>query len=193
MTTDAFRPEFETKAFDDALAAGKLKVGSILTFIGYVGVFVGYLTIFLISLLTVGFLEIRQANMADFNALIAVLEQRDGYADDHLKKALASLKAEQDAYRSRIDSLVCYDIAGATVVMDNARAAEFANAQATSTNAKTCAEIKQTLQRHANELALTEDEMQFRAANLAFYYDQYEDGIYTEGTTNNPRAAAVGL
>ncbi len=177
MTSDAFRPEFETKVFDDALAASKFKVGSIPTFIGYVGVFVGYLTIFLISLLTVGFLEIRQANMADFNALIAVLEQRDGYADDHVKKALASLRAEQDSYRSRIDSLVCYDIGGATVVMDNPRAAELANAQATSTNAKTCAEIKQTLQRHANELALTEDEMQFRAANLAFYYDQYRDGI----------------
>src|SRR6266446_6467553 len=177
MTSDAFRPEFDTKAFDGALAARKLKFASILTFIGYVGVFVGYLTIFLISLLTVGFLEIRQANMADFNALIAVLEQRDGYADDHLKKALASLRAEHEAYRSRIDSLVCYDIAGATVVTDNARAAELANAEATSTNPKTCAEIKQTLQRHANELALTEDEMQFRAANLAFYYDQYKDGI----------------
>src|SRR6266481_1032347 len=177
MTSDAFRPEFDTKAFDGARAAGKLKFASILTFIGYVCFFVGYLTIFLISLLTVGFLEIRQANMADFNALIAVLEQRDGYADDHLKKALASLRAEHDAYRSQIDSLVCYDIAGATVVTDNARAAELANAEATSTNPKTCTEIKQTLQRHANELALTEDEMQFRAANLAFYYDQYKDGI----------------
>ena len=177
MTSDAFRPEFETKAFDSAFATSKLKVGSILTFIGYVGVFVGYLTIFLISLLTVSFLEIRQANMADFNALIAVLEQRDGYADDHLKKALADLRAQHDAYRSRIDSLVCYDIAGATVVMDNAHAAELPNAEAASTSPKTCAEIKQTLQRHANELALTEDEMHFRAANLAFYYDQYRDGI----------------
>src|SRR6266481_386844 len=119
MTSDAFRPEFDTKAFDGARAAGKLKFASILTFIGYVGVFVGYLTIFLISLLTVGFLEIRQDNMADFNALTAVLKQRDGYADDHVKKALASLRAEQDSYRSRSDSLVCYDIGGATVVMDN--------------------------------------------------------------------------
>src|ERR1700737_3786241 len=103
MTSDAFRPEFDTIAFDGALAASKLKVGWILTFIGYVGVFVGYLTIFLISLLTVGFLEIRQANMADFNALIAVLEERDGLAADHLKKALASLRAKQTAYRSRMN------------------------------------------------------------------------------------------
>src|SRR6266436_4009164 len=116
MTTDAFRPEFETKAFDDALAAGKLKVGSILTFIGYVGVFVGYLTIFLISLLTVGFLEIRQANMADFNSLIAMLEERDGYADGHLDDPLKQVQAEHDfTYQASVD-LVCPDSAGATVI-----------------------------------------------------------------------------
>ena len=177
MTTDAFRAGFDPKTFDGVFATGKLSLASIVKFIGYVGVFVGYLVIFTVSLLTVGFLEIRQANMADFNALIAVLEQRDGYADDHLKKALANLRAQHDAYRSRIDSFVCYDIAGATVVMDNASAAELPNAQATSTNPKTCGEIKQTLQRHANELALTEDEMQFKAANLSFYYNQYRDGI----------------
>jgi hypothetical protein len=78
MTSDAFRTEFNANAFDALLAAGKLKLASIATFIGYVGVFIGYFTIFVISLLAVGFLEIRQANMTDFNALIAVLEQRDG-------------------------------------------------------------------------------------------------------------------
>jgi len=177
MTSDAFRPQFETKSFDGVFAAGKLKFAWIVTFIGYVGVFVGYLTIFLISLLTVGFLEIRQSNMSDFNALIAMLEQRDGYADDRLKKALATISAEHDAYRSRIDSLVCFNIAGATVVTESGRAAELANSEATSTNPKTCDQIKETLQRHANELALTEDEMRFRSVNLAFYYDQYRDGI----------------
>jgi hypothetical protein len=177
MTADAFRPEFDTKAIDSVFTAGKQKLGSLITFIGYVGVFVGYLTIFLISLLTVGFLEIREANMTDFNALIAVLEQRDGYKGDHLKRALDGLNAEREAYRSRIDSLVCFDLAGATVVTENARVAELANSEASATNPKTCAEIKATLQRHANELALTEDEMRFRFANLPFWYDQYKDGI----------------
>jgi len=89
MTTDTFQPEFTPKIFDAVLASGKLKFGAILTFIGYAGVFVGYLMIFMVSLLTVGFLEIRQANMNDFNALIAVLDQRDRYNDDHhLEKAL---------------------------------------------------------------------------------------------------------
>src|SRR6266436_6474126 len=175
MTSDAFRPEFDTKVFDDALAASKFKVGSIPTFIGYVGVFVGYLTIFMISLFTVGFLEIRQANMADFNALIAVLEQRDGYKDRHFEAALDRVRTERDSYRSWIDSLVCFDIAGTTVVTESGRASEAGNAEASRTNPKTCEEIKQTLQRHVNELSLTEDDVRFRSANLEFYYDQYKD------------------
>jgi hypothetical protein len=177
MTTEIFRPEFEPKALDGVLATSKLGILPILTFIGYTGVFIGYAVIFIISLLTVGFLEIRQANMADFNALIAVLEQRDGYKDRHLDAALAGVRAEQDAYRSWIDSLVCFDIAGATVVTESGRASEAGNAEASSTNPKTCAEIKQTLQRHVNELSLTEDDVRFRSANLEFYYDQYKDGI----------------
>src|SRR5882762_2196459 len=101
MTADAFRTGFGPKTFDDVLATGKLRLASILTFIGYVGVFVGYIIIFTVSLLTVGFLEIRQANMSDFNALIAVLEQRDGYfeKDGRVKKAamvaLDTLKAQR--------------------------------------------------------------------------------------------------
>jgi len=177
MTSDAFRPEFDTKAYDGTFAANKLKFGPILTFIGYVGVFVGYVTILIISLLTVAFLEIRQANVSDFNALIAMLEQRDGYADDHLARELALLTAERDAYRSRIDSLVCFDVAGGTVVTESGSVAELASSEPGSTNRKSCAEIKATLQRHANELALIEDEIRFRSANLAFYYDQYKDGI----------------
>jgi hypothetical protein len=177
MTSDAFRTEFNANSFDGLFATVKLRLASIRTFIGYVGVFIGYLAIFLVSLLTVGFLEIRQANMTDFNGLIAVLEQRDRYADNHLNTALATLSAERDRYRARIDSLVCFDIAGTTVVTDNGHAAELANSETASTNPKTCAEIKSTLQRHANELSLTEAEMRFRSANLAFYYDQYKDGI----------------
>jgi len=177
MTSDAFRTEFNANAFDGLFAVGKLKLASIATFIGYASVFIGYLTIFVISLLTVGFLEIRQANMTDFNALIAVLEQRDRYADDHLQKALATLNAERDGYRARIDSLVCFDIDDTTVLTGNTHTAELANSEATSTNPKTCAEIKSALQRHANELSLAEDETRFKSANLALYYDQYKDGI----------------
>ena len=178
MTSDTFRPEFDPKTLNGALTAGKLKQTSILTFIGYAGVFVGYLVIFIVSLLTVGFLEIRQANMTDFNALIAVLDQRDRYnKDHHLEKTLDDFSAQREAYRAWIDSLACADIAATTVVTGNGRAGEPGNPQASSTNPKTCAEIKETLQRHATELSLTEDEVRFKAANLAFFYDQYKDGI----------------
>jgi len=130
------------------------------------------------SLLTVGFLEIRQANMRDFDALIAVLDQRDRYhLDDHLKKTLDEFGAKREAYRSWIDSLDCVKISGATAVTESGRATEAGILQASSTNPKTCAEIKETLQRHANELSLTEEEVRFKAANLAFFYDQYKDGI----------------
>ena len=160
MTTDALRPEFETKSFDGAFTEGKFKFATVLTFIGYVAVFVGYAVIFIVSLITIGFLEIRQANMTQFNDLISNLETRDRYAGDYFKTALAALSAEREAYRSSIDSLVCFDIAG------------------TSSGAtKTCAEIKETLQRHLNELASIEDETQWKSANLALYYDKYKDGI----------------
>jgi hypothetical protein len=178
MTSDAFRPEFRTETLEGVLAAGKSRVGPFLTFIGYAGVFLGYTTIFLISLFTVGFLEIRQANMTDFNALIAVLEQRDAYEDHRLDAALARFAKERDAHRVWIDSLVCYDIAAATAGTENGRAGEPGNhPEGSSANTKTCAEIKATLQRHANELSLTEDDVRFKSANLAFYYEQYKDGI----------------
>jgi len=178
MTTDTFQPEFTPKIFDAVLAPGKLKFGAILTFIGYAGVFVGYLMIFMVSLLTVGFLEIRQANMNDFNALIAVLDQRDRYNENHhLEKALDEFSAQRQSYRSWINSLDCAEISGMTAVTESGRPAEAGSPEASSTHPKTCDEIKQTLREHANELSLTEEQMRFKAANLAFFYDQYKDGI----------------
>ncbi len=177
MTSDTFRPGLDPKTFDVLLATGKSRFVPILNFIGYVGVFVGYTVIFVISLLTVGFLEIRQANMSDFNALIAVLEQRDRYAaDDHYDKSLAQFSEKRGAYVSWMQSPLCSDI-GATNVVKPVLENQSGDPEASSTNPKTCAEIKEKLQRHAHELSLTEDEIRFRSANLAFYYDQYKDGI----------------
>jgi len=177
MTAATFRPEFDPMTLNTALNSGKLKLASVLTFIGYASVFAGYLIIFMVSLLTVGFLEIRQANMADFNSLIAVLEERDGYADGHLDDPLKRVKDEHDfAYQASVD-LVCADSAGATVITGNQRSTEAGDPRASKTNPKTCAETKQLLLQHANELSLTEREVRFRKANFPFYYDQYKDGI----------------
>ena len=80
--------EVTPKIFDRVPTMGMSRLVSGLNFVKYAAVFAGYFVIFIIAFMTVGFLEIRQANMEDFNALIAVLEQRDGYADSHLDKAL---------------------------------------------------------------------------------------------------------
>ena len=177
MTAATFRPEFDPMTLNTTLNLGKLKLALVLTFIGYASVFAGYLIIFMVSLLTVGFLEIRQANMADFNSLIAVLEERDGYADGHLDDPLKRVKDEHDfAYQASVD-LVCADSAGATVITGNQRSTEAGDPRASKTNPKTCAETKQLLLQHANELSLTEREVRFRKANFPFYYDQYKDGI----------------
>jgi hypothetical protein len=171
MTTDAFRTGFDPKTFDGVFPTGKLRLASILTFIEYTGVFVGYIVIFIISLLTVGFLEIRQGNMTDFNSLIAALEQRDRYRGDYLDNQMDLLRKRHDEYLRHIDSLVCYDISGATVVTENGHADELANSEST------CAAIKETLQRRANELELTEAKVLYQAANFELYYDKYKDGI----------------
>jgi hypothetical protein len=181
MTSDTFRPDLDLKVFSGTFAA-KLKSVPVFTCMGYILVFIGYTTIFTVSLLTVGFLEIRQANMSDFNALIAVLEQRDGYEDHHLDKALDRVRYERDAYKARIESFSCIETAGAAIVPDNQRTARLVSASQdgdseTLGTPVTCAEIKERYQRHANELALVEDEGRFRSANFAFYYENYKNGI----------------
>jgi hypothetical protein len=166
MATDAFQAEFVRKPANGGLAI-----------IAYTGVFAGYTVIFVISLLTVGFLEIRQANMGDFNALIAVLEERDGYADGHLSDPLKRAQAERDFAYWASANLDCRDSSGATNVKKLGRATQADDSRTSTTNPETCAQIKEALRRHANELSVTEAEIRFRQANFPFYYDQYKDGI----------------
>jgi hypothetical protein len=176
MTADALDQEFGSAPMDGVLADRKSTLASVFTFAAYVGVFVGYMTIFLVSLLTVGFLEIRQANMSDFNALIATLEQRDRYADNHLDQTADNVRAELDAYRKWVASPVCFDIAGTPAAAENGAAAR-SGLDGAGGDPKTCSELKQALELHANQLSLTEDEVRFKSANLPLYYDQYQDGI----------------
>jgi hypothetical protein len=176
MTSDAFRPGFDRKPFSDVLATAKLRLVSILTFIGYSGFFVGYAVIFLISLFNLGFLEIRQANIGDFNALVAVVEQRDRAAGGQ-QVALHQVRAQRDAYRSWIASFDCFEITGTTAATEGGRATESGASGRSNTNTPTCAEIKEKLQQHANQLALTEDDIRFGLVGITLYFDQYVDGI----------------
>jgi hypothetical protein len=174
MTADTFQPGFAPKMFDRIPAMGVPRLASILGFVKYAAVFAAYIAIFVISFMTVGFLEIRQANMQDFNALIAVLEQRDGYADRHLHNELERLRREIVTYALTIDSFACPD--GANPIKP---ASDRSNGDqgASHANSKTCAEAKEAARQHYIELSLAEDAARFRLANLPFYYDQYKDGI----------------
>ena len=165
MTADTFQSGFAPKIFDRIPSMGMSRLIPALNFIKYAFVFTGYLVIFIISFMTVGFLEIRQANMEDFNALIAVLEQRDGYADRHVDNDLVQLRTEIGSYGLMLDTFACPE-----GTSPNPQAASNANL-------KTCAEAKEAARQHYIELALAEDAARFRLANLPFYYDQYRDGI----------------
>jgi hypothetical protein len=159
MTADTFRSGFALKAFDRIPTMGMSRLIPALNFIKYAFVFTGYLVIFIISFMTVGFLEIRQANMEDFNALIAVLEQRDRYKDHHVDADLEELRAKIDQYRVEIvDSFSCPD-------------------GASNANTKTCTEVTEAARQHYIELSRAKDAEIFKLANLPFYYDQYKDGI----------------
>jgi hypothetical protein len=116
-----------------------------LDFVKYAAVFAAYVAIFVISFMTVGFLEIRQANMQDFNALIAVLEQRDGYADRHLDKEIERLRGEIRSYGSMIESFACPE--GANPIKP---ASDRSNGDqgASNANSKTCAEAKEAARQH---------------------------------------------
>lgn len=178
MTAQAFSPAFVPTTLDGVLGNSRLRLGPMISFFAYAGVFLGYSTIFVVSLLTVGFLEIRQANMNDFNALIAVLEQRDRYADHHLAQTIDDVSAELAAYRSFIASPVCFDIAGTTAAAASGGSRRSGGGvDGAGAEPKTCAELIQAMEQHANQLSSTEDEIRFRAANLPLYYDQYQDGI----------------
>src|SRR6516164_2112619 len=147
MATDTFRAGFVRKPVNGGVAI-----------VAYAGVFLGYTIIFVISLFTVGFLEIRQANMSDFNALIAVLEERDGYADGHLDDPLKRVQAEREfAYWASVN-LDCRDSSSATDVKQIGRVTEAGDAKASTTSPETCAQIKEALRQHASELSVTEGE-----------------------------------
>ena len=72
--------------------------------------FILYALLFLFTLVLVGFIEIRQANMAAFNSLIAALEQRDTYPKD-FDKLLNTVNEDRTRYRDLLKKFVCPTVA----------------------------------------------------------------------------------
>src|SRR3954451_7780122 len=145
MTADTFHPSFAPKIFDRIPAMGMPRLVSILDFVKYASVFAAYVAIFVISFMTVGFLEIRQANMGDFNALIAMLEQRDGYADRHLDKELERLRGEIRSYALTLNPFACPEEANS---IKPASDRSNGDQGASSASLKTCAEAKEAARQH---------------------------------------------
>jgi hypothetical protein len=178
MTADTFQSGFAPKAFDRIPTMGISRLIPVaFHFLGYALVFMGYIFVFLISFMTVGFLEIRQANMEDFNALIAVLEQRDRYTDrDYLDKQVQRLRDQIDSYGVKIGSLDCPKGVSPNATKP-APDKPGGDQGASNANPKTCAEAKEAAWQHYVDLLFAYDAARFRSANLSFYYDQYKDGI----------------
>src|SRR5271154_2924034 len=55
-------------------------------YVGYFIMIVVYIFTFGLAFLTLGLIEIRQANLSDFNGLIATLDERDRYTDDYFDR-----------------------------------------------------------------------------------------------------------
>jgi hypothetical protein len=152
-------------------------------FCGVVPIVVLYATIVLIDLITLSLVEVRQVNMANFNALIATLEQRDRDRDEKtgLPYALARVRLQREKYDDAIAHPTnCFSVTGA--ILDDAQntvaAAERNNgASKPRPQPMPCEQIRNTLRNHANELMVIEDAAMFKLANVDEYYLRYVDGI----------------
>jgi len=139
-------------------------------------IFAVYAIIFVMSLLTVALLEIRQANTVNFNSLVATLEERDRFNDKFTRKSLDDIREQEDALRALIDEgRNCFELT-------NAPAPEASSAGPNDQKSKpeSCNEIKDVIKRHANELLKTKDDVLFKIANSETWYEGYIDGIAKE-------------
>jgi hypothetical protein len=131
--------------------------------------------LFLFTLVLVGFIEIRQANMAAFNSLIAALEQRDAYRVTNFKKLLDTVTENQTRYHDLLQSFVC-----PTVGQPQQNGSENPSVQGDVTSpdlVKVCNKIKSDIQSHFYALGTTRDEILTKMATLYQFYWQYKDGI----------------
>jgi len=102
----AFVSSFQTTTTDITGIAGR-SLNWILRNI----IFVLCALLFVFTLVTVGFIEIRQANVAAFNSLIAALEQRDAYRKTNFPQLLATVETDRTRYQNLLNSFHCPGVA----------------------------------------------------------------------------------
>lgn len=148
--------------------------------VGYVILIGTYASISLVGVATLALVEIRQANVTDFVALIATLDQKDFYQDKYFDDLLRGIAADRAQYQSWAASLQCSgEATGALSGKPFSAPAVAAAATPIAEGAppRTCAQIKAVADDHLNALSLLQEDLLFRKAHLQRYYDQYRDGI----------------
>jgi hypothetical protein len=154
---------------------------------GAILILVIYAPIFAAALLTLSLVEVRQANMVNFNAMIAALDQRDRERDGEtgLAAVLYRLRQERKEYNDLIaHSRDCFSVVG-TILADEqynqggnpSAGNQNSDSKPRRTQPRSCDEIDNTIKNHANELRITEDREIFKLANVDAYYFGYIDGI----------------
>jgi hypothetical protein len=177
MTTEAFRPEINLPLgiwFSSAIKSAVAQAGKILA---YSLVSILYLGIVISAMCTLGLIEIRQANLNDSNALIAVLEQKAQYlTSGYFDKMLADLANKIRTYRH---PAACSDATAAGGSTPNRTAGVAANTDANNQSAEpsSCAAVTALGDQDFYKLEGLEQDLQLKRANLPNYYYQYTDGL----------------
>jgi len=153
------------------------------SFVGYSVVAVAYAAIFAVTLVTLGLILIRQANIVNFNYLIATLDERDRVKQE-MPNILGNLQIYQQTYNEKLNNITTCTpgpmtqwlgavFAGA-VPRGSDRAAE------TQSNVSgplvTCEDL-QKMRNQAAELKKNELDLISKQANLGAWYQSNTDGI----------------
>jgi len=175
MTTEAsdraFVSSFRSAELDLAGIAGR-SINWIMRSI----MFILYALLFMFTLVLVGFIEIRQANMAAFNSLIAALEQRDTYPTD-FDKLLNTVSEDRTRYQVLLKLFVCPTLAAAQPNQNGPANGSPESGATDSDLAKQCNKIKNDIENHLYRLGVTQDDLLTKIETLGQFYLQYRDGI----------------
>lgn len=183
MTADSFRHEHSVSSPTTGFVVFKQTFGHITKMIGYIVVLAAYVIIFIVSIATLALIEIRQANLKDFDALIAMLEQKERYfTNERLERVLTGLAKDIDQYRQLDASLSCSDkpnglLPGQTGAIGTV--SQIPNGASTGqiTEPRSCAEVKTIADQQLYGLLSLQENLSFEKAELPKYYDEYTDGL----------------
>ncbi|HEY1298875.1 MAG TPA: hypothetical protein VGF07_00160 [Stellaceae bacterium] len=155
----------------------------VLSHMGYAAMVIAYFIILVLSIFTLGLIEIRQNNLMHFNGLVAALDERDSYQEDYFEKMGDRIDAALTAYQHWRSSLGCSDeIRTISATRQGEASAGVSRTSEVTANGGTATPQTpcQQADNDLNSLRLSKDNLLLRMANLPQYYDKYRDGIRTK-------------